>query len=189
MHWNLNNLNERVSDNKFVNDTICFFAHEVAHLYQNSRIGDIYGESDESWLHEGHADWLAASALQELYPDTREYVANKIDRYRNHCAKGLRQFPLVEAADKGRFDLYYSCGLLIHQAIDLALQKHAKKDIYSLWVDFRKQAETGDTKGSKVFLAHTEKWTSKALVNRINEVIESKLSSPENTLNQLATSK
>ena len=187
MHWNLNNLNEKVKDNKFLNNTIWFFAHEVAHLYQRSSKGDIYGERYESWLHEGHADWLAALALLELYPETSEYVANKIDRFRTQCSKGLNNFPLVEAADKGRFDLYYTCGLLIHQAIDLKLQEKGKKDIYSLWVDFRKQAEKGGKKGSELFLSHTEKWTSEELVNRIKELIETKLSTPEDTLNQLIT--
>ena len=187
MHWNLNNLNEKVADNKFLNNTIWFFAHEVAHLYQRSSRGDIYGERHESWLHEGHADWLAALALLELYPETSEYVANKINRFRTHCSKGLNNFPLVEAADKGRFDLYYTCGLLIHQAIDLTLQKKGNKDIYSLWVDFRKQAEKGDEKGSEIFLSHAEKWTSEELVNRVKEVIESKLSNPDKTLNHLVT--
>lgn len=185
MHWDLNNLNEKVNDNKFLNNTIWFFAHEVAHLYQRSSKGDIYGERHESWLHEGHADWLAALALLELYPETREYVTNKINRFRTHCSKGLANFSLAEAADQGRFDLYYTCGLLIHQAIDLTLQKNGDKDIYSLWIDFRKQAEKGDKKGSEVFLSHTEKWASKELVKKIKEIINSKLSNPEATLNQL----
>lgn len=82
MHWNVNNLHEKVKDNKFLNNTIWFFAHEVAHLYQRSSEGDIYGEAHESWLHEGHADWLAALALLELYPETTQYVSDKIERFR-----------------------------------------------------------------------------------------------------------
>ena len=187
MHWNLNNLNEKVTDNKFLNNTIWFFAHEVAHLYQRSSQGETYGERHESWLHEGHADWSATLALLELYPETSEYVANKINRFRTHCATGLDNFPLVEAADKGRFDLYYTCGLLIHQAIDLKLREKGKKDIYSLWVDFRRQAEKSDVKRSEIFLSHAEKWTSKDLVNRIKEVIGTKLSNPDKTLNHLVT--
>jgi hypothetical protein len=185
MHWDLNNLNAKVEDNKFLNNTLWFFAHEVAHLYQRSSKGNIYGEMHESWLHEGHADWLAALALLELYPETTEYVTNKIDKFRTHCSKGLSNFPLVEAANEGRFDLYYTCGLLIHQAIDLTLQEDGDKDIYSLWVDFRKQAESGDNKGSEVFLSHTEKWTSEELVKKIKDVIEGELSDPKTTLNQL----
>jgi hypothetical protein len=93
MHWNLNNLNEKVTDNKFLNNTIWFFAHEVAHLYQRSSQGDI----------------------------------------------------------------------------------------------FRRQAEKSDVKRSEIFLSHAEKWTSKDLVNRIKEVIGTKLSNPDKTLNHLVT--
>ena len=183
MHWDLNNLDEKVNQDRFLNNTIWFFAHEVAHLYQRSSTVEIYGESNESWLHEGHAEWLAALALLELYPETSEYVIDKIDRFRTDCAKGLADFPLVEAADKGRFDLYYSCGLLIHQAIDLALQKNGDKDIYSLWVEFRRLVEKSDEKKSEVFLSHTEKSTSADLVRRIKDVIENGLRHSDDTLN------
>lgn len=178
MHWDQNNLSSKVSDKTFLNNTIWFFAHEVAHLYQ----GDFYGDRDESWLHEGHADWLAARALLALYPETEGYVTHKIDRFRTHCATGLTHFPLVEAADKGRFDLYYTCGLLIHQAIDLALQQQGGNDIYDLWTAFRIQADQGDKKASDLFLSMTEKWTSPLLVARIKAILNSKLSNPEQSL-------
>ena len=189
MHWNVNNLHEKVKDNKFLNDAIWFFAHEVAHLYQRSSEGDIYGETHESWLHEGHADWLAALALLELYPETTQYVSDKIDRFRLHCAKGLSDFPLHDAASKGRFDLYYTCGLLIHQAIDLSLQVNSEMDIYSLWSKFRQQVENGEQKGSEAFLGLAEELISADLMHTINEVVGSQLTNPEDTLNQLMPEK
>lgn len=82
--------------------------------------------------------------------------------------------------------MYYTCGLLIHQAIDLALRKNSDEDIYSLWIEFRQQVEKGNRKGSETFLALTEKWTSKELVHKIKEVIENKLSIPEDALKQLS---
>ncbi|WP_371188261.1 hypothetical protein [Thalassotalea maritima] len=185
MHWNLKNLDKKVNDHTFINDTIWFFAHEVAHLYQRSSKSELYGEVSESWLHEGHADWLAALALLELYPNTDAYVSDKVDRFRAHCAKGLADFPLAKAADKGRFDLYYTCGLLIHQAIDLALKKDSNEDIYSLWVAFRKQVEQGDLKGRETFLVQAEQWTSADLMNRIKQLIDTKVTRPEDILNQL----
>ena len=187
MHWDVNNLDKKVKDSKFLNDTIWFFAHEVAHLYQQSSKGDIYGESHESWLHEGHADWLAALALLALYPETNAYVSNRIDSFRNHCAKGISDFPLAEAADNGRFDLYYTCGLLVHQAIDMALQKSSDKDIFSLWVKFRQQAESGDKKGMEVFLGLLEDWTSREFVTKIKKVITIKLENPEDAIKQIVT--
>ena len=80
-------------------------------------------------------------------------------------------------------DRYYSCGLLIHQAIDLALQKNGDKDIYSLWVEFRRLVEKSDEKKSEVFLSHTEKSTSADLVRRIKDVIENGLRHSEEALN------
>ncbi len=187
MHWNLNDLDEKVKDEKFINQTTWFFAHEVAHLYQRSKVEELYGEPNESWLHEGNADWLASLALLDLYPKTEEYVSNKVERFKSHCIKGLKELALIEAANKGQFGLYYSCGFLIHQAVDQAMQKKSNglKNIYSLWNDFRQKVELGGKKGAETFLMLTEQYTSKELVFRIKTLVESKLTNPEKTLSRL----
>ncbi|QPG05830.1 hypothetical protein IT774_00670 [Salinimonas marina] len=191
MHWNLAKLDKKVKDNTFLNNTLWFFAHEVAHLYQRGSKENSYGKSHEAWLHEGHAEWLAALVLLELYPDKQAYVTTKVDRFKAECGKGLIDFPLAQAAAKGRFDLYYSCGFLIHQAIDQQLREKGEKNIYSLWLEFRNQAEKGNKKdgqkGSELFLFLTKKWTSSEFASRIKQVVESKLRRPEHTLNQLLT--
>ena len=114
-------------------------------MYQRSKVGVLYGESNQSWLHEG------------------------------------------DAADKGQFGLYYTCGLLIHQAIVQAVQKKSKglKNIYSLWNEYRQKVEQGDEKGTDTFLALVEQYTSKALVLRIKELVETKLDNPEEILSRL----
>lgn len=182
MHWDLNNLHDKVNDDAFLNDTVWFFAHEVAHLYQRADNKSISAKKSESWLHEGHAEWLAASALLEVFPDKNEYVANKVNKLKTECSRGLTEFSLVEVADKGRIDLHYSCGLLIHQAIDLELEKSGKRDIYLLWVYFRESVGKGNEEASDVFLSLTETWTSKAFVKNIEQVLEGKLASPEESL-------
>ncbi|MBD3586476.1 M1 family metallopeptidase [Salinimonas sp. HHU 13199] len=183
MHWNVNNLDKQVEDDSFLNDTIWFFAHEVAHLYQWNNKAGFNGEQHESWLHEGHAEWSAASALQELFPEKGNYVTTKIANASSQCSKGLLETSLVEAASEGRFDLYYSCGLLIHQAIDAQLEKSGKRDSYSLWADFRKRAGKGNEEASDVFLSLTETCTSKTFVKKIERILEGKLASPEESLN------
>ncbi len=114
-------------------------------MYQRSKEGVLYGESNQSWLHEG------------------------------------------DAADKGQFGLYYTCGLLIHQAIDQEIKKKSKglKNIYSLWNEYRQKVEQGDEKGTDTFLALVEQYTSKALVLRIKELVETKLDNPEEILSRL----
>ena len=191
MHWNLNDLDKKVKDTKFINQTTWFFAHEVAHLYQRSKLGVLYGESNQSWLHEGNADWLAALALLDLYPKTEEYITEKVGRFKEHCVEGLTEFSLMEAADKGQFGLYYTCGLLIHRAIDYSVQKKSNglKNIYSIWNEFRQKVEQGNEKGSETFLSLVEQYTSKELVIRIKKLVETKLSSPEDTLNRLIIDK
>ena len=97
----------------------------------------------------------------------------------------------MDAAKKGQFGLYYTCGLLIHQAIDQAVQKKSNglKNIYSLWNEFRQKVEQGDKKGPETFLALVEQYASKELVVRIKVLVETKLSNPEDTLSRLIADK
>ncbi len=85
MHWNSNDLEKKVKDRQFINQTIWFFAHEVAHLFQRSQTGALHAESNQSWLHEGNADWLAALALLDLYPESTQYVTGKVARFEDNC--------------------------------------------------------------------------------------------------------
>lgn len=187
MHWDRNNLDDKSKDDKFINDTLWFFAHEVAHLYQNSSNNDIYGGIEESWLHEGHADWLAAHAIVNLYPETESFVVNKIEMLEKRCVEGLQTSPLIEAAKEGRFDLYYSCGLLIHQAIDVALQRRngSQIDIYALWNEFRTHAIDGDQIGVEAYFTTTQKWTSKKFVDNLQVFINTKQVNAIDTLRGL----
>jgi len=92
-------------------------------------VGVLYGESNQSWLHEG------------------------------------------DAADKGQFGLYYTCGLLIHQAIVQAVQKKSKglKNIYSLWNEYPQKVEQGYEKGPETFSC----WLNKVLQKRWRFVLKS----------------
>ncbi|WP_157953865.1 hypothetical protein [Microbulbifer sp. A4B17] len=188
MHWNLNDMDKRLEDPSFVSDIIWFFAHEVAHFHQEGKEEVLSNDVSESWLHEGNADWLAASALIDLYPDLEEYVYSKIDKYKVSCSEGLKEFPLVEAANHGRFDLYYSCGLLIHRAIDQSLQEksNGSLNLFSLWKSYRETIEGGGEKGSDSFLNMVEDRTSRDFVEVIRQLINSKLVNPEATLDKLS---
>ena len=187
IHWNINNLEDKVKERKFIDQTTWFFAHEVAHLHQRSNVGVLYAEENQSWLHEGNADWLAALALIELYPESKVFVEERIAKFEDNCVKGLKQFPLIEAAEKGQFGLYYTCGLLIHQAIDRAVQgkSNSQKNIYSLWNEFRLQVESGENKGPDTFLSLVENYTTKSLVKTINDIVSQKLDNPELVLKGL----
>jgi hypothetical protein len=45
-----------------------FFCHETGHLYQRANIGLLADNPNQSWIHEGHADMLAANVLKTLHP-------------------------------------------------------------------------------------------------------------------------
>lgn len=185
MHWNLNNLEKSSLEHDFTNKTFWFFAHEVAHFYQEDDKTPLYGEGEESWLHEGHADWLAFKALAELSPKTQQFLDAKVTSFTQTCAEGLAAVSLSEAADNGRFDLYYSCGLLIHKAIDEALAGEPDKDIYALWNEYRNRVKKGEKKGAETFLTVTKEWTSSTLVNNIERMIHTHLDNPQKTLSNL----
>ncbi|MBD1581068.1 hypothetical protein [Pseudoalteromonas sp. S16_S37] len=187
MHWDRNDLEKEVEKSEFVEKTIWFFAHEVAHLYQKSSKGQIYAAENQSWLHEGGANWFAANAILVLYPDKKEYVNKKVERYKEHCVKGLADGPLIEAASRGRFDLYYTCGLLIHRGIELAAQRRQKQqeNTYTIWKKFRHEVELGAPSELSTFLTVVENETSKELVSTITNMINTRSSEPPSLVNQL----
>ena len=185
MHWNVNNLHQKTKDSQFLNDTLWFFAHEVAHLYQFSGDVELVGNNNEAWLHEGHADWLAAKALLALYPDTDLYVKSKIERAKVKCIEGLDKMTLNSASTQGRFDLYYTCGLVIHQAVDKALHTHDSGDSASVWRAFSRQAEQLGTGGIDVFLAVVQGNTSESFAKQVRLLVEKQQGNPEEAIEAL----
>ena len=185
MHWDLNNLDERKDDTGFINDTLWFFAHEVAHLYQTPGHERPAVAPEYSWIHEGHADWLAARALTDLYPLTQTYVQQRIMRATADCENGLSMFSLKHAAASGRFGLYYTCGLLIHRSIDNALRHADKGDTFSLWRAFRALPVQEDQNGSTRFISLIEKDLPTAFVQTVRQLSEQALPKPQETLMRL----
>ena len=178
IHWDRDDLDEKIANNNFVFNTLWFFAHEVAHLFQRGEI-PLYENENESWLHEGHADYLAAKSLRYLYPETKSFVSDRLLKFENHCADGLQNLTLEEAAKKERFDLYYTCGLLIHKAIDEALKSTSSLDTFLIWKNYRRQATTSKIVGADVFLNMVEQHSTSDFVSKIQFLIKNKVSLSE----------
>ena len=66
-----------------------FFAHEVGHLFQNARSGYAGYEMEQSWIHEGGADALAALTIARFGGANESYVTERILRAERDCADGL----------------------------------------------------------------------------------------------------
>lgn len=180
MHWDYDNLEERLKEPTFVDDTSWFFAHEAAHLYQNNAVSTFSIDPNQSWIHEGNAEMLASLALLSISPESANYVRKRIDRAKVQCTSGLQDFPLVSAADEQRFDLYYSCGLLIHRVVDFAVRNEDKtKDgIYSVWNEYQAQIKSGKPANQDTFIAVVSELVTKQTTNRILDIVASKLENP-----------
>ena len=154
MHWDFDDLPKRVEAKFYVEQTFWFFAHEAAHFFQRSPAGNkLFGEAEQSWLHEGGADWLAQTALQALYPEMQPYIDVKVGQYRQHCDDGLAKISLANAASAGQFMLYYSCGYFIHQALDQAIraQSNQQYNIMQLWRRYGERVDAGASTGADTF--------------------------------------
>lgn len=172
MHWNVNNLDEQVKDDTFTAQTMWFFAHEVAHFFQQDAHHALYGASHESWIHEGHAEWLAARALPRLFAHTQAFVDSKILAHQDDCQNGLAELTLDEAAANGRFDLYYSCGLVIYQALAAAQQTPSEQALrFALWRDYRTQIQQGAAPGAATLLALAQDYTDSAVIDTIQAML------------------
>jgi len=189
MHWNKDDLNTSVQNEKFLHDTLWFFGHEAGHLFQRADINLLADNPNQSWIHEGHADMLAADVLNTLYPRARNYVDTKITRMKNSCAKGLKEFALVDAAKIGQFGYYYTCGMVIHQAIEQVFikQNQSEHSAYAVWNNFRLAVQRGKEVGQKTFLDTADKLTKHKISEKIITFISSKHETPESIITDLTT--
>ena len=184
MHWNINTLEERVKDKNYAYKTLWFFAHEIAHYFQGNGQSMLSNNRADSWIHEGNADYLAALALNEVYPHTKDYVNEKVASFEHYCVEGLNKMALKDAADNSNFALFYTCGFFINQTLDRALKTNGS-DIYTLWKNTQNAVKQGAPRGSETFLSLAEQKTSKALIDNIKSFINSKLENPKQALNKL----
>ncbi|MEO1406792.1 MAG: hypothetical protein AAFV54_09920 [Pseudomonadota bacterium] len=102
-----------------------FFAHEVAHVYQEGWVADLPGES-AAWIPEGLAETMAFDAMRSLELDRENYVLSVYNEHMIDCAQGLKRNVLTRL-DR---ELHYSCGNLLGVMAGAALENHS---VYDLW--------------------------------------------------------
>ena len=170
MHWNRQDLNEQANNSSFVNQTLWFFAHEVAHLYQPGSTEGVSENEEQSWLHEGNADYFAAIAMNFLYEDANSYVESRMTRAFESCTEGLAQTTLARAYKNGHFNLYYSCGMIMHRAIDSVVQQKTlgEESLFTVWKRLQKAVNSGMPPGTATFLTLLEPYNAPELIKAIN---------------------
>ncbi|MFT5163868.1 MAG: hypothetical protein ACI9FJ_002465 [Alteromonadaceae bacterium] len=181
IHYSGSSLAAKMADPDFIDDTAWFFAHEAGHIYQSGVVATGSSLEQESWLHEGNAEMLASLALLALYPQLEGYLAKRHKSAKAHCVKGLKNFVLVEAAKNKQFGLYYTCGLLMHNAIDIAVKKSAKlkHGVISLWREYQKAIIQGKPASAQTFLAMVKTYASATLAERLSVMANQKLDNPD----------
>lgn len=119
-----------------------FFAHEAAHMYQ--RLPPL-AEMGDSWIHEGGAEALALLALTKLGEIEPEEAQKRIDGAVASCAQGISEAPLLPLPRTGRFELTYTCGLVVQMAVDAAGRRRPGQtcDLFCVWRDFQRRVDSG----------------------------------------------
>lgn len=166
MHWYGSQSLEQSNENS----TLFFFAHEVAHLFQGR--GMEVENPEEYWVSEGSADFMAGFALAEIHPEGEAIMAAKLADAKEQCLVGLRQEPDFNAALAGDFKLHYSCGMVIHSAINESLQQTGKmENLLDLWAAFDRRVSEGSEASGRTYLALAKPSIDKELFDKINRLL------------------
>jgi|GEM_PF-1258530 len=156
-----------------------FFAHEVAHQFQNLA-GQPARDTGESWIHEGGANTMANDIIVEMIGEdgpawrSGEYVQAYSD-----CTEILEDGPLDEAHLRGQPDAFYACGSLIGLIADEGMREG---DLYTLWQSM--QASNGPMGAEAFYTAMEAGGASPDLVARVRRIVGEALDDPAAELRQ-----
>lgn len=162
VHWYGHSLYERMENNDFVNETLWFFAHEVAHLFQ----GNVFN-NDDAWIHEGAAEFMAYQYLQS------QGVSDTFLSQRLESAVALCEEPLTD----DRFAKHYSCGLVVASRIDDELKMNYPLGLFRLWELYQLHVEQHpEEAGADTYLRILAELTSQNFANSIRSYLEHQFS-------------
>ncbi len=166
MHWYGPELESRLEPL----DVFWFFAHEIAHLYQKDA-----GRTEPAsalWIHEGAAEFMASLAVRRLMPDSEAYLKMRMQKARESCIEGLAMHSLQESVNRQRFDLYYSCGLLLHAAIDRAMSHEAdQSQFHQLWQAYSQAISASSIDAATVFFSVLQERVPPSLIAQLRVLI------------------
>ncbi|RUO58655.1 hypothetical protein [Pseudidiomarina marina] len=157
MHW----YGEQALDNVDEQNTLWFFAHEIAHLFQGA--GLKYSSSDEAWIHEG-----AAELMSYLYTDAKLAKSNQLvqDAVRKAQTECVASWPASEPfviVGRINFKAHYSCGLVANAELHAQLQANGiRSGIFALWETYSELVADGAAADSETYFAAFEQLTGYA---------------------------
>jgi hypothetical protein len=144
MHW-YGKMPVETAQQRF--ETVWFFAHEVAHLYQGQIKGGITKEF--SWIHEGHAEFIAMHLVKALTTDYEQKIQDKLKADKFSCKKALNDQSLSSL--RGNYQLHYQCGLVIYQKLFEDMKQVSGIDKF--WQTFEKHSHTSQFNTKQSFLS------------------------------------
>jgi len=166
MHWYGKESNISIDENNI----LWFFSHEIAHLYQG-HAGQIT-DAENAWINEGSAEFMASVSLEELLPQSSSFISHKTDEAQLNCLKELDGYSLINSAKRKKFELYYSCGLIINQAIHSEANKlNTKVNTFTIWKSFQNKVNAGEPASSKTFLASVKPFVSEVFFENLQKLI------------------
>ncbi|KFZ32058.1 hypothetical protein IDSA_05135 [Pseudidiomarina salinarum] len=162
VHWYGHSLYERMKNNDFVNETLWFFAHEVAHLFQ----GNLFSNED-SWIHEGAAEFMAYEYLQSQgMSDT--FLSQQLASALTLCEE-----PLTDDL----FAKHYACGLVVASRIDSELKMNYPLGLFRLWELYQLHVEQHpDEVGADAYFRILAELTSQNFANSVRSYLERQFS-------------
>jgi predicted metalloprotease with PDZ domain len=171
MHWYGDGWASAESRDNFKHqDILWFFSHEIAHLFQGEAARFINQEN--SWIHEGSAEFMASISLSSLLDESSAYVSEKLKTAKQQCVDQLGEHSLFGSAERMKFKLYYSCGILISQAIDSEVRKiSAVQDIFTIWQSFQKGVARGEPASKETFLKILKPHVSKRFYKNLEKAV------------------
>jgi len=126
-----------------------FFAHEVAHQFQNVSPAR-HGETADSWIHEGGASAMANAIIAEMGGGPAYLDAAYAQAWAG-CLPVLETGPLRGAGARGAFGAYYDCGSLVSLIAEAGTPGG---DLYAIWHAMQSVAvEMDEPVGSDLFFA------------------------------------
>ena len=158
-----------------------FFAHEIVHLFQN-RNGVSTANRSDAWMTEGAANAMAISVLKKIGVADDEFALDKYGKAINDCIGYLGDGPLIEAAQRGQFDAFYTCGDLVAQMTDAAL---ANDDLFSFWnalLGRGAEADLQQYSTADYFDVLRERGASGSVVEQLRSLVYEQQGDPKKTL-------
>lgn len=134
-------------------ETLWFFAHEAAHMYQNMTGKAV--KPVDNWIHEGHAEMMAKKIMLSLFPQYQRFVQNKTKQAKIKCLEIIADSSLPKQIEEGKYQTLYDCGLYIYNTIEMEYQKDDGTE--TLWLEFMKQARKGEPIDSQQLLSLAER--------------------------------